>query len=96
MLTKLVRLQVRQSNIKLLLKKTKNNEKTEKNRQLFSITKPKMIPTENRHLRKKPIPIPIPIDVKKSSPQGSTEMAWAPKDIASQKHRLEYFVDMVP
>jgi hypothetical protein len=57
---------------KILCKKyVKKNlfEKTEKNRLLFSIPKPKPIPTETRHSSKKPVPIPT--DVKKSIPQGS-------------------------
>jgi hypothetical protein len=53
---------------KVFWKKTKNRNKTEKKRPLFS--KPKPIPTENRHLGKKPILIPT--DLKKSSPQGSS------------------------
>jgi hypothetical protein len=66
MLTKLVWLQVRQSNIKHFFLK---HEKTGK-KQLFSIPEPKPIPTKNRHLRKKPNPIPT--EVKTSRPQGST------------------------
>jgi hypothetical protein len=41
-----------------------------KPRQLFSIPKPKPIPTENQHSSKKTIPIPT--DIKKSIPQGCT------------------------
>jgi hypothetical protein len=49
-------------------KKPKNRKITEKSRRLFSIPKPISIPTENRHLRKKPIPIPT--ECQKSIPQG--------------------------
>jgi hypothetical protein len=53
-------------------KKTKNEkgEKTEKKRGPFQIPKPIPIPTENRHLCKKPNPNPT--DCQKSSPQGSS------------------------
>jgi hypothetical protein len=48
--------------------KPKKNKKTKKQKKLFSIPNPKLIPTLNRHLREKPNPIPT--EVKKSSPQG--------------------------
>jgi hypothetical protein len=54
---------------KYFSEKTEKPKKTRKNQPLFSIPKPKPIPTENGHLSKKPILIPT--DVKKSSPQGS-------------------------
>jgi hypothetical protein len=56
-------------------KNEKNRKKTIKNRKLFSIPKPKPIPTENRHLRQKLNPIPT--EVKKSSPQGSSSCCSA-------------------
>jgi hypothetical protein len=43
---------------------------TKKNDDFFQSRKQKPIPSENRHLSKKPISIPT--EVKKSSPQGST------------------------
>jgi hypothetical protein len=56
----------------LILLKSKKPEYTEKTRKLFSIPKPKPIPTEKRHLRKKPNPIPT--KDKKSSPQSYSSL----------------------